>query len=158
MDDPSFTAGLRPIPSGISGEPPPWPAVDLVGTTPSGEPTTVTVRATAGRLLLAFLSVDCVGCQQFWDGFRSDGGPGLPADVDAAIVTRGTASLEVGEVRSIAHGITGTPVVMSDLAWADYRVTGYPFFVLIDRASGRVSGETVGLDWEEVRSMASSTP
>jgi hypothetical protein len=47
----------------------------------------------------------------------------------------------------------GVPLVMSDAAWADYRVTGYPFFVLVDAAHGTVVGETVGFGWSDVRSM-----
>ena len=41
-------------------------------------------------------------------------------------------------------------VVMSDSAWADYRVTGYPFLVLIDPPGRRILAETVGFDWADV--------
>ena len=47
----------------------------------------------------------------------------------------------------------GVPVVMSDAAWNDYRVTGYPFFVLVDAVRGVIVGETVGFGWPDVRAL-----
>ena len=49
-----------------------------------------------------------------------------------------------------------TPVVMSDDAWSDYRVLGYPFFVLVEPATLTVVGETVGFGWSDVVSMIRS--
>ena len=72
-------------------------------------------------------------------------------------VTRGADTVDRSEVAALAAGPrerAGSPVVvMSDRAWADYRVTGYPFFVLVDPAAGRVVGETVGFGWSDVRVM-----
>jgi hypothetical protein len=42
---------------------------------------------------------------------------------------------------------------MSDNAWLDYQVLAYPSFVLVDSPSSRVVGETVGIGWDDVRSM-----
>jgi hypothetical protein len=71
-------------------------------------------------------------------------------------VTKGSGSVEPAEVEWAARGITRVPVVMSDQAWVDYRVTGYPFFVLVDSV-GSVIGETVGFGWDDVRSMIAAS-
>jgi hypothetical protein len=68
------------------------------------------------------------------------------------VITKGPENLSSAEVRTSAAGIR-VPVVMGDQVWVDYRVLGYPFFVLVDRASKLVVGETVGLGWEDVLSM-----
>ncbi len=46
---------------------------------------------------------------------------------------------------------------MSDTPWADYRVTGYPFFVLVDPAARRVIGETVAFGMEDVLALLGAT-
>ena len=46
---------------------------------------------------------------------------------------------------------------MGDETWADYRVTSYPFFVLVDPVTATVVGETVGFGWSDVISMISSS-
>jgi hypothetical protein len=68
-------------------------------------------------------------------------------------VTKGADSVDRDEVARAAAGATGLPVVMSEDAWAEYRVTGYPFFVLVDPRTRTVVGETVGFGWPDVRSM-----
>jgi len=44
-------------------------------------------------------------------------------------------------------------VIMSEEAWTEYRVLGYPFFVLVDPSTRTVLGETVGFGWSDVVSM-----
>ena len=56
-------------------------------------------------------------------------------------------------MRGLASGAGGAPVVMSDQAWSDYRVTGYPFFVLVEAGTRTVIGETVGFGWSDITSM-----
>jgi hypothetical protein len=56
-------------------------------------------------------------------------------------------------VDAAAADVSGVPVVMSDNAWLDYQVLAYPSFVLVDSPSSRVVGETVGIGWDDVRSM-----
>ena len=70
-----------------------------------------------------------------------------------AIVTKGPASVTPHEIRRAAAGIGRIPVIMSEEAWTDYRVLGYPFFVLVDPATRTVIGETVGFGWDDVVSM-----
>ena len=71
-------SGLRAIPTGaVSAD---RPAYDLAGVDPSGRPIEVAVLSHPGRILLAFLAVDCNGCEQFWQGI---GDPAtLPASPD----------------------------------------------------------------------------
>jgi hypothetical protein len=57
------------------------------------------------------------------------------------------------DVGLVAASVIGVPVVMSDRAWVDYQVMGYPFFVLVDPDSRSVIGETVGFGWADVVSM-----
>jgi hypothetical protein len=155
MDDPDFVAGLRPIPSGS----PSPPASDLAGVSPAGDRVEVVLGPLERPVLLCFLHVRCDGCEQFWLGL-ADGVPAetpvsseLPDTVTPVVVTKGPGSVDPVEVARAASGVTRVPVVMSDQAWADYRVSSYPFFVLVDPGSMSVVGETVGFGWSDVRSM-----
>ena len=162
LSDPAFVAGLRPIPSrptaGAGGRDleARWSAADIVGVTPAGAPIEIRVGRSDRPLLVAFLATRCDGCAEFWQGFGGEGGGGLPASVSAVVVTRGPDFVAPEEVARVAGAVVGAPVVMSDQAWGDYRVLGYPFFVLVDPASGTVIGETVGFGWSDVRSMIRS--
>ena len=155
LSDPAFRAGLRPIPAGPVGADRRVAAVDLVGVRPTGGPVEVGVRSMGSPVLLCFLHVRCDGCDGFWRGLA---GPTAHLPVAAwavarVAVTRGPSSVDPAEVARVADGISGVPVVMSDQAWVDYQVSGYPFFVLVDPAVGSVIGETVGFGWGDVGSM-----
>ena len=152
LADPGFVAGLRPIPSGSSGPSDPWPASDITGVDPSGDAVTVSVAGASGRLLLLFLSTDCDGCEEFWSRLRQSGDAGLPADVSPVVITRGPGVVTPAAVAAASEGIV-VPVVMSDRAWTDYRVMGYPFLVLVDVASRSVVGEAVGMGWGDVEKL-----
>ncbi|MGH3576426.1 MAG: hypothetical protein ACRDU0_02540, partial [Mycobacterium sp.] len=78
---------------------------------------------------------------------------GLPGPLAVVAVTRGPGTIPPADVDEVAAGIDRVPVIMSDAAWTDYRVSGYPFFVLVDAPARRVVGETVGLGWPDVVSM-----
>jgi hypothetical protein len=151
--DPDFVAGLRPILSGTPGTASPWPAVDVLGVGPHGRPVEVLLDECDGYVLLAFLATRCPGCEEFWREMGGTGPAGLPAGVTRVIVTRGPGTVSSDEVRGLAAGGDGAPVVMSDQAWSDYRVHGYPFFVLVEVGSRTVIGETVGFGWSDVTSM-----
>jgi hypothetical protein len=150
LADPAFTAGLRPIPSGTAEAPAAWPAVDVEGVSPDGEPIEVRLDEVGGRLLLAFLTTDCLGCRAFWDVLRRVEDSHLPTDVSAVVVTRGPSAVASEDVAASAAGFGQVPVIMSDRAWTDYRVTSYPFFVVAEARSRTVIGETVGLGWDDV--------
>jgi hypothetical protein len=144
-------SGLRAIPTGaVSVD---RPAYDLAGVDQFGRPIEVAVLTHPGRTLLAFLAVDCFGCEPFWQGI---GDPTtLPASSDLArvVVTKGPDAVSSEAVDAAAADVSGVPVVMSDNAWLDYQVLSYPSFVLVDNPSGRVVGETVGIGWDDVRVM-----
>jgi hypothetical protein len=162
LSDPAFVAGLRPIPTGPVAPAQRMPASDIVGERPSGEPVEILVGRFEGPLLLCFLHVNCDGCDEFWhrigDGAADHGAAdhaadGLPEGVAVVAVTKGPGSVDRAEVVRAARGVSRVPVVMSDQAWRDYRVSGYPFFVLVDATAGTVIGETVGFGWSDVQSM-----
>jgi hypothetical protein len=153
LSDPEFVAGLRPIPSGALGTPSPWPASDIVGVSPAGTPVEARVGQFGGLVLLAFLTTRCDGCEEFWRGLGDGDRTDLPGSVSTVVVTKGPATTAPAAVEQVAAGITRVPVIMSDEAWTDYRVTGYPFFVLVDAPTRTVVGETVGFGWPDVISM-----
>jgi hypothetical protein len=148
---------LRPIPSGPVESSSRQAAADVVGMRPSGASIDVVVGANGGLVLLCFLHVRCDGCEEFWRGLRDASARELPVDVAVVAVTRGPESVDPAEVERAALGVDSVPVVMSDQAWDDYRVLGYPFFVLVDPQDGTVIGETVGLGWSDVVSMVGAS-
>jgi hypothetical protein len=72
------------------------------------------------------------------------------------IVTKGPESVDASAVAGVSAGIRRYPVVMSDAAWTNYRVLGYPFFILVDPSLRAIVGETVGFGWSDVTSMIRS--
>jgi hypothetical protein len=146
-------AGLRPIPSQPDGAAPDWPATDLVGVRPDGTPVAIDLAATSRPVLLVFLTTECDGCDQFWRGLADP-----PTDVDAVVVTRGPTVVASFDIANLATGLSRVPVVMSDAAWSDYRVTGYPFLVLVEPATRRILGESVGFGWSDVDMLLASSP
>jgi hypothetical protein len=151
--DPDFVAGLRPIPTGPPAASGRWPAADLAGEDPGGRPVALRLGEQPGPLLLCFLTPRCDGCHQFWSGLADPPGGDWPDGLSLVAVTRGAGTVDPVEVAGMAAGAGRVPVVMSDRAWTDYRVTGYPFFILVDPAAGTVVGETVGFGWSDVRAM-----
>jgi hypothetical protein len=124
---------------------------------PSGDAIEVRLADDEGRLLLAFLTTDCDGCEEFWRGLQNPVAAGIPPGTSVVVITKGPETLSPDDVRTSAAGVR-VPVVMGDQVWVDYRVLGYPFFVLVDRASKLVVGETVGLGWDDVVSMTGPPP
>jgi hypothetical protein len=153
LSDPVFVAGLRPIPSGADGSPPSWPAVDLVGTRPDGTPVSFDIGAAVAPVLLVFLSTNCDGCDVFWKGLAEP-----PAGLEVVVVTKGPDPATAAEVAALSSGLSGVPVVMSDAAWTDYRVTGYPFLVLVEPGTRTVLGESVGFRWSDLEALRSKLP
>lgn len=159
LADPAFVAGLRPIPTGAPGVQVPWRACDVVGVTPAGRPVEFRLdelherNELDQRVLLAFLATECDGCDEFWNALRKFDGSELSPSVSVVVVTKGPSTIAPIEVEKAARGVDRVAVVMSDDAWTDYRVSGYPFFVLVDPASRTVLGETVAFGWPDVVSM-----
>jgi hypothetical protein len=120
----------------------------LTGTTPTGDPLTLSFEG-AGSMptLLAFLTSGCGTCQGFWETL---GEPRLPPGVQTVIVARDSDREAPAKLRRLAPA--GVPVVMSSEAWSDYAVPGAPYFVLVD---GVVRGEGVATSWQALASLVS---
>jgi hypothetical protein len=153
FDDPAFVAGLRPIPTGPLTATERRAAADIVGEDLAAGPVTVRIGDFGGLVLLCFLHVHCDGCDGFWGGLGDRPPVEYPDTVSLVVVTKGPDSVDRAEVVAAAATAGDVPVVMSDAAWSDYRVTGYPFFALVDATHGTIVGETVGFGWSDVRSM-----
>lgn len=154
LSDPTYLAGLRPIPTGTLATPRPAPTDRIAGHSPRGEPVEVSLRR-SGRILLCFLATRCDACDSFWQGLGDEASEQLPADVSCVILTKSTTEADVAEVRRLSEGIGRWPVVMTSEAWHQFQVLSYPFFVLVEGASCDVVGETVGFGWADVRTMVS---
>lgn len=153
LSDPEFVAGLRPIPTGLEGQPVPWPAVDVEGVTPGGAPIRVALDQLGGSVLLAFLATRCDGCETFWNGLGASSPREAFRSIEVVVVTKASPSVDAAEVERLAGGLGSVPVVMSDTAWAEYRVSGYPFFVLVDPIARKVVGETVAFGMDDVLAL-----
>ncbi len=143
LDDPAFRAWLRPIPSGrVDGVP--WPAVDIVGRGPDGAELVVALEGRTEALLLVFLSTDCQGCLPFWEELDAVGAKAL-------VLVRETADPE-----ELARRRPGVPIVVGDAAWDAYRVSSYPFLVLVDPVARQVVGESVGFERDDLERLLHS--
>jgi hypothetical protein len=137
--------GVRPTPA----RPADTAVIDLTGATPSGDAVGVAVVDVRHDTLLAFLSSGCTTCRTFWDAFRT-GPPDVPGGARLIIVTRGAEAESPGALSAL----TGrTEVVMSSEAWESYDVPYAPYFVYVSGPAGRVVGEGVASNWDQVRSL-----
>jgi hypothetical protein len=123
-------------------------AADLVGAGTRDDVTSIRVRGTDHRTLLAFLSSGCLTCRAFWDAFAAGTALGLPSDVRLVVVTKDAADESISVIRDLAPA--HLPLVMSTAAWHDYSVPGSPYFVLADGRTSRVVGEGTGMSWPQV--------
>ena len=151
LSDPDFVAGLRTVPSGVGDSPVAWSATDVSGVGPDGVPAHVDLGSTVRPVLLVFLSTNCDGCDLFWTGVREE----PPSGVDVVIVTKGPGNAAADEVAVSAAGVSA-PVVMSDSSWTDFRVTSYPFLILVDAGTRRILGESVGFGWSDVAALVAA--
>ena len=90
---------LRPIPTDRRR----GPAFDVEGVDPSGAPVSVEVVGATAPVLLLFLSADCIGCRDLWEGL-SEFETGLAGVCRVAVVTRGPGSrgrVRGGHARSL---------------------------------------------------------
>ncbi len=89
---------LRPIPT----ERRRGPACDIEGVDPSGAPISVEVVGATAPVLLLFLSADCIGCRDLWEGL-SEFETGLAGACRVAVVTRGPGDEDVSAVARLAR-------------------------------------------------------
>lgn len=127
------------------------PAHDIAGAGLHDDALHVPVVGVRHRTLLAFLSSGCLTCRAFWEAFGDAAALDLPADVRLVAVTKDPSEESSSALRDLAP--PDLPIVMSGAAWTDYDVPGSPYFVLVDGASGRVTGEGTGMTWAQVRNL-----
>jgi hypothetical protein len=116
---------VRPIPT-YRDHPAPSP-VDIAGVDPTGAPVHVPIVGKAEPVLLLFLSADCLGCRDLWDGTEALR-RAIPDGVRIVLVAKGPEQEDAGSITALAP--PGTPTVMSSEAYRDYRVGGPPFLVV----------------------------
>ncbi len=118
---------LRPIPT-YTDHPAATPH-DVVGVTADGVDCRIEVVEAAAPVLLLFLSADCLGCRDLWEGLRALHA-GLAGAARLVVVTRSPGEERAEAVAALAGdapGLEGIDLVMSSQAYRDYRVGGPPF-------------------------------
>jgi hypothetical protein len=138
--------GPRVVPPRATGA----AAHDVVGSTPQGESVAIGVVGAGQDTVLAFLTTGCITCSGFWQSFAERGEHSLTAG-RVVIVTRDVGEESESKVRALAP--RHVPVVMSSRAWADYDVPGAPYFVHVEGASGRITGEGTAAGWDQLVSL-----
>ena len=123
-------------------------AHDIVGLSPSGSPTKVSVTGVRGLTLLAFLSSGCSTCETFWKSFAE---PDLELpDPSTRLVIVGQDPPLESEAAFAELVPPGVRAVLSGTAWQDYDVPGSPFFALVDGADDRVVGAGTAAGWGQM--------
>lgn len=126
-------------------------AADLDGAGLRDDAVHVSIAGARHRTLLAFLSSGCLTCQVFWEAFADGRDLDLSDDTRLVVVTKDGREESISALRRLAP--PDLPVVMSSAAWADYRIPGSPYFVLVDGPAGRVRGEGTGANWAQVKNL-----
>ena len=123
-------------------------AHDIAGATPDGGVAGIRVTQTGQPTLVAFMSTTCSTCEHFWEGFQSDEVLATLGNTRLVIVTRSPQDELAAEVARLAPD--GMPLVMSSAAWDNYQVPGSPYFVMVDGASGVITGEGSASSWDKL--------
>jgi hypothetical protein len=139
-------SGLRTPPHRAAGA----TAHDVVGSTPDGEAVAIGIVGAPHDTVLAFLTTGCMTCAGFWQSFAEKGEHALTG-ARTVIVAHDVSDESESKVRQLAP--RRVPVVMSSTAWLDYEVPGAPYFVHVDGASGRITGEGTASNWEQLVSL-----
>ena len=143
---------LRPIPT-YTDQPTTTPH-DVVGVAPDGAACRVEVVEAAAPVLLLFLSADCLGCRDLWEGL-ADLHAGLGGAARLVVVTRGPGEESPEAIAALAGDAPargGIDVVMSSGAFGDYRVAGPPFLTVA--AADGVRTESVAWGLEQTLQIA----
>lgn len=126
-------------------------AHDIVGVSPGGSPTKISVTGVRGLTLLAFLSSGCRTCETFWTAFAE---PDLDLpDARTRLVIVGQDPPLESEAAFAGLAPPGVKTVMSSAAWQDYDVPGSPFFALVDGTNNRMVGSGTAASWDQMRNM-----
>jgi len=121
----------------------------ISGTTLRGDSVTLAFGPGSPVTLLAFLTSGCASCAPLWAGLHEG------SEVDSlaervAVVTHDAMRESPTRLDRLAP--SGTEVIMSSAAWADYAVPGSPHFVLTDGAGG-ILGRGSALSWSQLQTM-----
>ena len=101
--------------------------------------------------VLVFLSSTCTGCITFW----TELGREWPALLGLRVVVVARAPAEESPSALAALCPPGVDLVQSSTAWSDYNVPGSPYVVLVNGATGRVTGEGSGTSLAQVLDLVS---
>lgn len=121
----------------------------ISGTTLRGDSVALAFGPGSPVTLLAFLTSGCASCGPLWAGLHEDRNLDSLAE-RVAVVTHDAMRESPTRLDRLAP--SGTEVIMSSAAWADYAVPGSPHFVLTDGAGG-ILGRGSALSWSQLQTM-----
>jgi hypothetical protein len=137
---------LRPIPT-YTDHPTTTPH-DVVGVTPDDVPCRIDVLEATTPVLLLFLSADCLGCRDLWEGLATLH-TGLGGAARLVVVTRSPGEESAEAIAALAGEAPRTPgveLVMSTPAYRDYRVGGPPFLTVVAPDGVRTESVAWGME------------
>jgi hypothetical protein len=132
---------LRPIPT--YGSHPTTTPHDVAGVDPAGTACTIELTGPVSPALLLFLSSDCLGCRDLWEGADALAAL-LPDAVRVVVISRGPEREDAAAIAALAPA--GVPTVMSTEAFTAYRVQGAPFLVVVEGDVVRTEGVAWGVE------------
>lgn len=128
-----------------------WPVgQDIAGVGLSGEVVTARTVGVQHDTVLVFLSSGCAGCAGFWEQLAAGGLPSVGTS-RVLVVTKGPDEESVAQLSQLSP--PGLDLVMSSAAWADHRVPGSPYVIVIDGVTGRIKGEGSGTSLSQVSAL-----
>jgi hypothetical protein len=117
---------------------------DVHGVDPAGEPVSLLILERAEPILLIFLSSNCQGCLDLWQGLDEVQRLVTPG-LELAVVTRGGDAEDAAAIADLGRSEGGIPIVMSSAAFGHYAVAGPPFLVVVDGTRVRTEGVAWGI-------------
>jgi len=126
-------------------------AHDIVGVSPGGNLTKISVTGVRGLTLLAFLSSGCRTCETFWMAF-AEPDLDLPGARTRLVIVGQDPPLE-SDTAFAGLAPPGVKAVLSSAAWQDYDVPGSPYFALVDGTNNRMVGSGTAAGWDQMRNM-----
>jgi hypothetical protein len=124
-------------------------AGSISGITLQGDSVTLSFGPGSPVTLLAFLTSGCASCARLWAGLHEQRDLNSVA-ARVAVVTHDAMRESPTRLERLAP--SGTEVIMSSAAWADYAVPGSPHFVLTD-GDGGIVGRGSALSWSQLETM-----
>ena len=137
---------LKPIPT-YTDHPATTPH-DVAGVATDGTTCRIDVVEAAAPILLLFLSADCLGCRDLWEGLP-ELHAGLAGAARLVVVTRSPGEESPEAITALAGTtptILGIDLVMSTAAFRDYRVSGPPFLTVVDADVVRTESVAWGVE------------